>query len=135
MQWFVILLLLAPDAGWIADRITDTVADHPGPYRLVWNEGQAPQTVEAALLHAGLALTTRFDAARIEVRYVESATGDVDMAIRVMDADGVLIASKRHQRKADLPTWRRLWTKVASPLLVTAATGITVYLLYNVRSR
>lgn len=135
MQWLVLLLLMSPDSGWIASRIMETADRQPGPFRLVWNGEQAPGDLEQALLERGLRLTTAMDAARIEIRHETGPAGDVSLHVRVMDAQGYVLASQTHRKASDLPAWRRVWMRVASPVLVTAATGITVYLLYNVRSR
>jgi hypothetical protein len=135
MQWLVLALLILPDAGWIVSRIVEDTAVANGPFRVVWNGETAPADIEHQLLIKGLTLTTALDAARVEIRHQTGPTGDTELHIRVLDADGVVLSSRSHRRTSDLPTWKRAWLRYASPVLITAATGITVYLLYNVRSR
>lgn len=87
------------------------------------------------MLQRGVVITTSVSAARMEVLTEESRVGDIHLTVRMMDANGLLISSERHTYRKQTSRWRRTFDRFASPVLVTAATGITVYLLYNVRSR
>lgn len=126
---------MTPESDWIASRIVETAGSASGPFRIVWNGGTIPGEVERALLESGLPMTAAMDAPRMEITQHTSPAGDIDLHVRLLDASGAVLASDRYRRPSDLPAWRRAWMRVASPVLVTTATGITVYLLYNVRSR
>lgn len=139
---YTILLILwtlffTPPTGfndWAADRLAES-ASGQAPIRIVWNQGQAPTEIENALLARGVALTTSMVAARMEVTTEESPMGDIHMTVRTMDPDGQLLGSIRHTFPSPKSGFRKLFDRFASPALVTAATGLTIYLLYNVRSR
>jgi hypothetical protein len=139
---YTILLILwnslfVPPAGfsdWAADRISNAV-NVQEPVRLVWNQSTAPTDIEAGLLTRGVVLSTSVAAARIEVTTQESVTGDIRMSVRFIDASGLLIASELHVYPSKKSSFRKTFDRLASPALITAATGLTIYLLYNVRSR
>lgn len=139
---YIILLILlnsvfAPPTGfpdWAADRIYATLKGQE-PVRLVWNQSIAPSDIEAALLSRGVVLSTSVAAARIEVTTEESVIGDIHMTVRSIDASGLLVASERHTYPSMKSVFRKTFDRFASPALITAATGLTIYLLYNVRSR
>lgn len=142
MNSIVILLLfiLIPPPvdmdSWASDQILNAASNLEGPFRIVWNQqNTTPVGVEQTLLSKGLALSAAMDAARIEITYHELNSKDVDMSIRVLDRDGVLLRSESASYRAPRSGFRRMMNRIGTPLLVTAATGITVYLLYNVRSR
>jgi hypothetical protein len=135
MQWLLLVLLMSPESDWIASKIMETAGSATGPFRIVWNGGSLPADIEGALLESGLPMTTAMDAARMEITQVTSPAGHIDLRVRLLDASGAVLASEGYRRPSDLPAWRQVWMRVASPVLVTAATGITVYLLYHVRSR
>lgn len=139
---YTILLILwtlffAPPAGfseWAADRLVES-ASGQSPVRIVWNQQIAPTGIEQALLTRGFAMTTSVAAARIEVTTEESPMGDIHMTVRTIDPNGQLLGSSRHTFPSQKSGFRKLFDRWASPVLVTAATGLTIYLLYNVRSR
>jgi len=139
---YIILLILlnsvfAPPTGftdWAVDRISNAVSLNE-PVRLVWNQSTAPSDIESGLLTRGVVLSTSVAAARIEVTTEESVTGDIRMTVRFVDASGLLIASELHVYPSKKSAFRKTFDRFASPALITAATGLTIYLLYNVRSR
>jgi hypothetical protein len=139
---YIILLILwnflvAPPTAfpeWAAEQIASAV-DTTTPVRLVWNQSVAPPNVESALLARGVVLTTSVAAARIEVATEETASGDIHMTVRSIDASGLLMSSQRLTYSSPKSAFRKTFDRFASPALITAATGLTIYLLYNVRSR
>jgi hypothetical protein len=139
---YTILLILwnvffVPPAGfseWAAERIVES-ANGQAPIRLVWNQSVAPSDIESAALAKGVVLTTSMMAARIEITTEETVTGDIVMTLRSMDASGQLLSSNRHTYPSSKSGFRKAFDRFASPALVTVATGLTIYLLYNVRSR
>jgi len=142
MNTIVILLLFVLNPppvdmdSWTSDQILSVASNLEGPFRIVWNQqNSTPVGVEQTLLGKGLALTTAMDAARIEITYYELNSKDVDMNIRILDRDGMLLRSESFTYRSPRSGLRRVMNRIGTPLLVTAATGITVYLLYNVRSR
>jgi hypothetical protein len=139
---YIILLILwttffAPPTGfseWAADRFVES-ANGQTPVRIVWNQQTAPTEIEQALLSRGFVLTTSVAAARIEAVTEESAFGDIHLILRTIDANGRLLASNRYTFPSQTSGFRKLFNRFATPALMTAATGLTIYLLYNVRSR
>lgn len=139
---YIILLILwntlAPPPStfpeWAAEQIA-SVVNGPSPVRVVWNQGLAPAEVESALLARGLTLTTSVASARIEVTTEDTASGDIHLTVRSIDATGLVISSERRTYSSPKSTFRKTFDRFASPALITAATGLTIYLLYNVRSR
>lgn len=124
-----------PDFTVWAVRILTKSAIGQSPVRLVWNQQIAPSEIESQLLAEGVVLTTVVSAARIEVVTDESLSGDIFMSVRVMDVNGTLVSSERYVYQKKMSRWRRAFDRFANPVMVTAATGLTIYLLYNVRSR
>lgn len=121
-------------AVWAADILSES-ARAQSPVRLVWNQSTPPSDVESLMLNRGAVLTTSIAAARLEVLTEENAFGDIHMTVRMIDAQGLLLSSTRHTYRQPGSRWKRTFDRFASPALVTAATGLTIYLLYNVRSR
>ena len=121
-------------AVWATEILSETASAH-APVRLVWNQSTPPSDVESLLLNRGVALSTSIVAARIEVLTEENAYGDIHMTVRMIDSQGLLLSSSRYTYKKPGSGWKRTFDRFASPALVTAATGLTIYLLYNVRSR
>lgn len=135
----LIVILIPPPVdkdSWASNQILNAVSELEGPFRIVWNQqNSTPVGVEQMLLRRGLILSTAMDAARIEINYLELNSKDVDMTIRVLDRDGMLLRSELVNYRVPRSGFHRVMERIGTPLLVTAATGITVYLLYNVRSR
>lgn len=139
---YIILLILwnlnlsaPPDFNhWAAEILSESAKGHTS-VRLVWNQQTPPSEIESAVLKQGVILTTSIAAARLEVLTEENAFGDIHMTVRMIDAQGLLLSSDRYTYRKQSSGWRRTFDRFASPTLVTAATGLTIYLLYNVRSR
>ncbi len=120
---------------WAAQHIVLAVGSDPTPVRIVWNQQSPPVEVESSLLKRGLALTTSIAAPRIEITTTETRSGDIELSLRSMDADGIILRSEKHRYSNPKTGWRKHMDRYAAPVFITAATGLTVYLLYNVRSR
>lgn len=121
-------------ASWASDILSEAARGQT-PVRLVWNQGTAPADIESQLLLRGVVLTTAMTAARIEATTQELANGDIRLTLRLIDAAGLVLNTGSQLYRKPGPAWKRNFDRIAAPILVTAATGLTIYLLYNVRSR